>query len=63
MLATAPDKLVLPLAIKAPAKAGTYQLQIMVFVLPGWSLFNSAGQRTGFPGTSFSKRILVEVQP
>jgi hypothetical protein len=63
LLATAPDKLILPLMIKAPTEAGNYQLQITVSVLPGWSLFNSTNQRTGFPYTSFSKRILVDVQP
>ena len=59
----APENLTLPIKVKAPSEAGSYQLGIVVFTFPGYSQFKSIGERTGFPMGAFSRRILVEVQP
>lgn len=58
-----PDILTLGLQVKAPEKPGAYQLAAAILEFPGYSQFDNAFKRTGFPASAFSRRILVEVVP
>ncbi|RMF31652.1 MAG: hypothetical protein D6759_09700 [Chloroflexi bacterium] len=63
LLADAPRHLTLPLSVQAPTEPGLHQLQVMIFPFPGWSYRKADGTSTGFFIASFSRRVLVEVQP
>jgi hypothetical protein len=64
MTAETSDFLSLPLMIQAPERSGSYQFNVVVFTLPGYSQFDAKGQeRTAFPQGIFSRRVLVDVAP
>jgi hypothetical protein len=61
--ANAPDKITLPVKLKAPTEAGNHQLSLVAFTLPGYSQFElNSLERTILPRAIFSHRNTVDVK-